>query len=197
MSVKIKYEVLDQFSPQDFSLFINYSMDKELFKQRLSEVAEWQLPKLSPSDIKEAGQRNRGRGRPSKESLYQQEHEEVFLDLFEGVNPTMPPELVKVRDQPTTCKDCGQICTQPPRREIKLYRNLPKHVDHWRTRCVECKRYQHPDTKEFSIQPGPACQVFLNWAKAQYSARTKKIKQEIKEDTGVIRKYPDTMDPYK
>ena len=65
---------------------------------------------------------------------------------------------------------------------------------------MECKRYQHPDTKQFTIQPGPACQVFLNWAKAQYSARMKKARQDatedaVIEDTGVIRKYPDTEDP--
>ena len=170
-------------------------MDKELFKQRLSEVAEWQQPKLTASDIKQAGQKSRGRGRPSKESLYQQEHEEVFLDLFEGINPTQQPELVRVLVQAVDCPDCGQHCPNGRRKEIKLYKNLPRHIDHWRTRCVECKLYQHPDTKEFSIQPGPACQVFLNWAKAQYSARMKKAKQEVKEDSGVIRKYPDTMNP--
>lgn len=176
MSVKIKYEVLDQFSPQHFSLFINYSMDKELFKQKLSEVAEWSLPKLSPSDIKEAGQRSRGRGRPTKESLYQEAHEVEFLDLFEGVNPTMPPELVKVRDQPTDCGDCGKACSQPPRREIKFYSH-PNHKPHWRERCLACRRYRHPDSGLFEIEPGPACQIFLNWAKHQYSLEKKQAKK--------------------
>ena len=175
-------------------------MDNELFKQKLSEVAEWKQPKLSVTDIKESQSKGRRRGRPSNEEQYQQEHEEVFLDLFEGINPTQQPELVRVLIQPIDCPDCGQHCPTGRRKEIKLYKNLPRHVDHWRTRCVECKRYQHPDTKEFTIQPGPACQVFLNWAKAQYSARIKKARQDAtqdthKEDTGVIRKYPDTQHP--
>jgi hypothetical protein len=63
-------------------------MDKELFKQKLSEVADWHIPKLNETDIKESKRKGRGRGRPSVEDLYQQEHQEVFLDLFNGINPT-------------------------------------------------------------------------------------------------------------
>ena len=173
-------------------------MDEKLFREKLSQVAEWQQPKLSASDIKESQRKGRGPGRPSQEERYQEEHEEVWLDLFEGVNPTQQPELVRVMITPVDCPDCGQHCPTGRRKELKLYRNLPKHVDHWRHRCVECKRYQHPDTGEFSIEPGPASQVFLNWAKAQYSAKRRQARQELKEpkeDTGVIRKYPDTLDP--
>lgn len=151
-------------------------MDKELFKQKLSEVAEWSLPKLSVSDIKEAGQRSRGRGRPTKESLYQDAHEVEFLDLFEGHNPTMAPELVKVKPQPANCQDCGQECTEAPRREIKKYAQ-PHHKTHWRERCLACKRYRHPETGLFDVPAGPACQIFLNWAKRQYSLEKKQAKK--------------------
>ena len=72
-------------------------MDDKKFKELLSQVADWQIPKLSQTEIKEARQRNRGRR--SNEELYQEEHEETFLELFEGHNPTMAPELLKVKNQ--------------------------------------------------------------------------------------------------
>ena len=38
--------------------FYNYVMDKELFKQKLSEVADWHIPKLAETDIKESKRKN-------------------------------------------------------------------------------------------------------------------------------------------
>jgi hypothetical protein len=154
-------------------------MDKELFKQRLSEVAEFRMPKLSPSDIKEAGQRARGRGRPTKEERYQEEHQEVFLDLFEGINPTQQPELVKVMIKPKDCDDCGQHLTVSREMQIKFYRGVPGHISHRRDRCVTCNRYRDPHTGLFTLPQGPACQVYLNWAKAEFSARNKQAKKDL------------------
>jgi hypothetical protein len=154
-------------------------MDKELFKQRLSEVAEFRMPKLSPSDIKEAGQRARGRGRPTKESLYQDLHEVEFLDLFQGHNPTMVAELVKVNIKPHDCEDCGQHLTVSREMQIKFYRAMPGHISHRRDRCVTCNRYRDPNTGEFTLPQGPACQVYLNWAKAEFSARNKQAKKDL------------------
>lgn len=154
-------------------------MDKELFKQRLSEVAEWQLPKLSPSDIKEAGQRARGRGRPTNEERYQDLHEAEFLDLFEGHNPTMAAELVRMNIKPKDCEDCGQHLTVSREMQIKFYRNMPGHIPHRRERCLNCNKYRDPHTGEFTLAQGPACQVYLNWAKAQFSARNKQAKKDL------------------
>jgi hypothetical protein len=163
-------------------------------------VAEWRQPKISISDVKRGEQKARGRGRPSSEELYQQEHEEVYAELFKGINPTHPPELVKMLIKPVDCEDCGRHCENGRQMEIKFYSATARHIAHRRTRCLVCNKYKDPNTGEFTLPQGPACQTFLNWAKGQYSLRNKKPPHEVKpqaskEDSGVIRKYPDTMDP--
>ncbi len=85
-------------------------MTKDELNLKLSEVAEFRMPKLTASDIKISKQKARGKGRPTKEWLYQEEHEEVFIDMFQGINPTHNPELVKVKIQAIDCEDCGDEC---------------------------------------------------------------------------------------
>jgi hypothetical protein len=174
-------------------------LTKEQLYLKMSEVAEFKMPKLSPSEIKISKQKQRGKGRPSLEEQYQDEHEEVFLDLFQGINPTHAPELVRVHIKPVDCEDCGRHCESGRQMEIKFYAATAKHIAHRRTRCLVCNRYKDPNTGEFTLPQGPACQTFLNWAKAEYTARNKKpvIKPEPESapDTGVITKYPDTQHP--
>jgi hypothetical protein len=151
-------------------------MDKDLYKEKLSQVAEWQIPKLTDTDMKLAQKALRGRGRPTKEEQYQDEHQEIFLDLFNGINPTMAPELTRVKIQNTTCEDCGKTCEKGCRKEIKFYKATPGHVAHRRVHCKNCGFYQNPETGVFDIKQGPACQIFLNWAKHQFSVRNKLTK---------------------
>ena len=148
-------------------------MTKDEIKQKLAEVAEFKMPKLSASDVKTSKQKARGKGRPTKEQLYQEEHEEVFLDIFKGINPTHTPELVKVNIKAKDCEDCGQHLTVSREMEIKFYKAVSNHVAHWRHRCKTCNKYRDPNTGEFTLPQGPACQTFLNWAKAEYTARKK------------------------
>jgi hypothetical protein len=50
-------------------------MDKQLFEQLLSEVADWEIPKLKEWEIKEAKKSARGKHKKTEEELYQIEHE--------------------------------------------------------------------------------------------------------------------------
>jgi hypothetical protein len=177
-------------------------MTKDELFQKLSEVAEFRMPKLTPSEIKISKQKAKGRGRPSAEELYQDEHEEVFLDMFQGINPTHTPELVKVHIKPVDCEDCGAHCPNGRQTEIKFYKAVPKHIAHRRTRCLVCNKYKDPNTGLYTLSQGPACQVFLNWAKAEFTARNKQAVPEVKPQASTepqceIRKYPDTLEPYK
>ena len=171
-------------------------MTKDEIRQKLAEVAEFKMPKLTKSDIKVSKQRSRGKGRPSNEELYQEEHEEVFLDMFEGINPTHSPELVKVHIQPVDCEDCGRHCENGRQTEIKFYKKAVGHIAHRRDRCVTCNKYRDPNTGEYTLPQGPACQVYLNWAKAQFNARNKSVKTETKlsqpsDDHCIITKYSE------
>jgi hypothetical protein len=176
-------------------------MTKDELRQKLLEVAEWRMPKLTASEMKISKQKIRGRGRPTSEELYQDEHEEVFLDLFQGINPTHTPELVKVNIKPVDCEDCGRHCENGRQMEIKFYYQQARHVAHRRTRCLVCNKYKDPYTGEFTLPQGPASQVFLNWASGENTAKNKKpvieTKPELIDHTGVITKYPDTMNSNK
>lgn len=156
---------------------INYIMENELFKQKLSEVADWEIPKLSPTDVREAKKRARGRGRPTNEELYEQEHEEVFLEIFQGVNPTHPAELKNLKICAVDCPDCGRHCSNGRREEIKYYPEVPGHVAHRRRRCLECNKYRDPEFGTWDLPQGPAAQRYLNWAKRQFVIR-KKLNKE-------------------
>jgi hypothetical protein len=83
-------------------------MDNKLFKQRLTEVAEWRIPKIKPT----ASERRARAGRPSKEEQYLELHEEAFIEMFAGENPTQALELVKVKRCAEDCEDCGRHCEQ-------------------------------------------------------------------------------------
>jgi hypothetical protein len=150
-------------------------MDPILFKQLLAEMAETEIPKVTGSgEIKSL----RGRGRPTAEEQYQEEHEEVFLEMFDGKNPTITPVVTKLKIKSLDCPDCGKNCPNGRQVEIKYYTGQPRHVNHQRMRCLECNMYRHPETKEFSVPQGPASAVYLAWAKHEFSVRNKQAKTE-------------------
>lgn len=168
-------------------------MDKELFKQKLSQVAEWQIPKLTDTDIREARKRATGRGRPTNEALYEQQHLEQFLEQYGGVNPTAPAELVKVKCQPVDCEHCGKFCENGRQTEIKQYESNKKR--HWREKCVTCNQFKNPWTGAFDLDPATACHkwnAFLRDTKGAYKTARNKA---LKETDVIIRSYPDTKEP--
>lgn len=134
-------------------------MDDEEFRQKLSEVAEWHIPKLTITDIRIAEQKKRGKGRPSNEELYQDEHEEIFLDLFNGINPTHGPEVTQIKRAAVTCEDCGNHCPNGRETEARLHKKNGKTA--WRQKCVTCSCFQNPFTGEFNLK-GTAASVKWN-----------------------------------
>jgi hypothetical protein len=152
-------------------------MDDEVFKQKLSEVAEWSVPKLKEWQVEQAKQKARGKGRPTSEDQYQEEHNKIFLEIFNGVNPTYAPEITKIKIQAVTCGDCGQICEQGRRTEIKFCGPGRNEMPYRKERCVECNLYRDPVTGEFSLSVAKATYVFAQHAKLLWleSKSAKKI----------------------
>lgn len=163
-------------------------MDDKLFRQLLSEVAEWQIPKLTATDIKLAEQKKRGKGRPTNEERYQDEHQEVFLDLFNGINPTYPPELVKTKVSATVCEDCGIHCPNGRKKEKKLYQTGTKK--NWREKCLTCEKSKNPFTGKFDLTLSQAPHVWTDFLKHRKGAYNTEKNQQIK-DSGIITFYPD------
>ena len=162
-------------------------MDDELFKKRLSEVAEWRIPKTITSTA--TGEPKRKRGRPTAEELYQREHEEVFLEIYEGVNPTYPPQLLKLKNQATTCEDCGEHCPNGRKKETKLYDTGGKK--NWRERCMTCQRSRNPFTGKFDLTFQEASFIWSDFLKERKGIYNTK-KNQAREDMGIITIHPDS-----
>lgn len=153
-------------------------MDKTKYLELLSQVAEWRIPPLSDTDVKESQRRQRGRGRPSQEELDQILHEQQFLDLHNGCNPTMAEELVSVKIQSVNCEDCGELCAQGRRLDIRLFPAQRNAIAHRRSRCMECGLYQHPETGAYTMPQRLAAGTYLGWAKRQFLLRKKPDKTQ-------------------
>ena len=129
-------------------------MDDKTFKEKLSEVADWEIPKVSSGgnaknpDTKKTG--------PKTYTLDEQQDEEVSDREYEielnpdGTNPTVRPKLLKVKTEPKPCEDCGIICEN---RTVTIRKYINQNYgDHWRKSCNECKRAYNPVTKCYDLE---------------------------------------------
>ena len=150
-------------------------MDNKLFKQRLTEVAEWRIPKIKPT----ASERRAGAGRPSKEEQYLEIHEEAFIEMFAGENPTQALELVKVKRCAEDCEDCGRHCEQG--RDLEN-RKFFTYEPHWRKRCLTCGMNQNPYTKKFDLNNTDASGVWNLFLRKIPTRRFTNIPEQFRED---------------
>lgn len=135
-------------------------MDDKTYKQRLSEVAEWKIPDTPRETSLNAKKK---RGRKSAEDEYMELREELFHEEFGGVNQTFPPMLLRVKVQPTTCDDCGDICPNGRQKEKKLYETGQGKARTWRERCLTCERAKNPFTGKFDLTPTEASRAWTNF----------------------------------
>lgn len=128
--------------------------DKE-FRRRLSEVAEWKIPETLTATT--TGEAKKKRGRKSAEDEYMELRETMFRDEFGGVNLTYPPMLTKVKVVPSICGDCGVVCPEGQKKEIKFYISPVKH---WKERCTTCDKVKNPETGKFDVESYLALSVY-------------------------------------
>ena len=119
-------------------------MDEEQYRRRLSEVAEWRIP-----EVKLTALEKKQRGRRSNEEQYQEKHEQAFMELFDGVNPTHPIQVDQVKTIAEICQDCGRVCETGRRQEYKLYTG--KKGSAWREKCLNCGFFKDPRNGRFNI----------------------------------------------
>lgn len=124
-------------------------MDDEEFRTRLSEVADWIIPDTPRETSVNA---KKTRGRKSHENVYCEMHEELFLEHFDGKNPSHAPMLVRVKRAAVNCEHCGQHCAKGRETEARIH--LANKKLHWRQRCVTCNLNKNPYTGEFDLRPG-------------------------------------------
>jgi hypothetical protein len=133
-------------------------MKDEEFKKKLSEVADWRIPQTITGTKDGDAKKPRKVGRPSAEDLYQEAMEREFLEATGGVNPTFPPQVIKVKNQSCICEDCGQFCENGRHKEKKIYDSNGKK--HWRERCITCQRCVDPYTGQYSLN---GTQASIKW----------------------------------
>lgn len=166
-------------------------MDDEEFRKRLSEVAEWRIPKTEKEQTIGAKKR---RGRKSNDELYMELREEIFHEEFDGINNTVPPMLVRVKVAGTICEDCGEYCPEGRHKEKKLYETGGKKNRHWRERCITCDRQCNPFTGKYDLTNQKASGVwagYLRETKGMYKtkgnmARAKVMKPEVKNNLSTV-----------
>ena len=161
-------------------------MKDEEFLAKLSEVALWKIPETIQEQTANARKK---RGRKTAEELYQEQHEQEFLEMFEGVNPSQAPMLLKVH-KACDCSDCGQHC--PNGRQLTLKRHKSNGKTHWRPRCDTCGFSQDPNTQEFNLDGTTSSVKWNNFLKDTKS--TYKTAANLKRSE-TIRIWPDTKRP--
>ena len=131
-------------------------MKEQVYKDKLAQVAEFVVPKIGGTgNIKPIR-----KSRKTKEEQYQEAHEQEFIDLFDGKNPTVHPVLTKILVQGCMCEDCGRFCEQGRKTEKKVY---PNNRPHWRERCITCNMNKNPYTGQYDLTNHEASAVWSNW----------------------------------
>jgi hypothetical protein len=176
-------------------------MDQKLFEQKLSEVADWKIPESLQETSANAKKK---RGRKSEEELYQEAHEEIFMEIHGGVNPTITPMLTNVKCQPVDCEDCGQHCPNGRHTEKEYYRT---NHGHWRERCRTCNKHKNPYTGDFDMSAQASPAIWTAYLKgSKKPAALRKILAEIEAkyntkiietETGYIKIYPEKSEQDK
>ena len=121
-------------------------MKDEEFKQKLAEVADWEIPK-TPRETSLSAKKKRGR--KSSDDAYMELCEEIFHEEFNGINPTYPLMLTRIKRCGCNCEDCGQYCPNGREKEAKLQKKGKKQV--WRQKCLTCGKSQDPFTGKFNL----------------------------------------------
>lgn len=132
-------------------------MDNEEFKQRLSQVSEWIIPEI---EVKKAVRKQIKAAKKNIQKEDDNDQEELFLDMFQGVNPTTPLAVIKLKIQPVDCEDCGKHCENGRRVEIKRYHTVESH---WRKSCVTCKMGQDPFTGNWDVPIAKLSTIWADW----------------------------------
>lgn len=131
-------------------------MDDQEFKQRLSQLCDWEYPDVGPID------------KDLREDRTLEKDRREFLEQNGGVNPTLAPKIIKIHHEPKPCEDCGRICAKPRRLDHKLIHSV---APHWRTFCNICKCNRHPVTGEFTLGNGQVNYVYQKYLNAKLKSR--------------------------
>lgn len=136
-------------------------MNNDEFLKRLSEVSEWHRPQTGPSGAASVNKRTQAKrsalhpGNITQAQLDLMTDEEA-QDYYDRLvawreaqpNPSVPPQIKRLKIAAVDCEDCGRHCPNGRRVESKV---CTTGQPHWRTQCHECELYRDPATGEFTL----------------------------------------------
>lgn len=137
-------------------------MDEILFRAKLTEVAEWDIPVVSSGgENKSPTDRRRGPVRLSEELEWDlNEDDAIGQPIQTGPNDSVPPRILKVKHTPIACDGCDRI-VEGRVVEMRLIQNP---VPHWREKCNICKKMKNPNNDVFELDGYNSGNVFRNYA---------------------------------
>jgi len=119
-------------------------MKPEDYLRKLSEIAEWEVPKIDEVD-------KARRTPPHLKKRTRYKTEEEYLESLNSLNPdfvqngrnlTMMPRIKRIKFELKACSlNCGQQVID--QKIEKSFHNWPQA--HWRTKCTNCQYYLHPE----------------------------------------------------
>lgn len=107
-------------------------MRDDEFKQKLSEVCEWEIPLTM-----EATEQGR--------TLRKKKLEDLGQNCY---NPTYPPKIKTLKHPQQNCEDCGKT-VEGRRKEITIYRQNTRSG--LKEKCLNCGLHKDPYTGEFCL----------------------------------------------
>lgn len=120
-------------------------MDQKEYLKRLSELVEWEIPTIGPKG-KVSTTRSKVKAISSEDIDWADEEEELELDP-DGPNATVPPRIVRFKNQLKACEDCDKIIDS----RVVTKRKLDYPVTHWREKC-SCGLHKDPNTGRFDLK---------------------------------------------
>lgn len=145
-------------------------MNNDEFLQRLTEVSEWHRPQMGPSGCVSGRRGHTAPPHPGViteadlEDMTDQQAQSYYEQLMAWrdcqPNETTRPVIMKLKFTPQPCPACSQELTEHRVVEHTVYQSGGRH---WRNRCKNCKKFQHPVTQEFSMTPAEARSTFFNY----------------------------------
>jgi hypothetical protein len=136
-------------------------MDENLFRAKLTEVAEWDIPLVSSGGA-DKKPTDRRRGPKSYEELEWEDNEEdsIGKEIKTGPNDSVPPRILKIKHEPKACEDCDRVVTDRVV-EIRIVSNPKPHL---REKCNACRKTRNPFTNEFDLEGFSSGNVFKSYA---------------------------------
>jgi hypothetical protein len=136
-------------------------MDENLFRAKLTQVADWDIPLVSSGgETKSPRDRRRGPKSYEEKEWELNEEEAIGEPIKTGPNDTVPPRILKVKHQPIPCDGCDRIVEG---RVVEL-RLIQNPAPHWREKCNYCKKMKNPNNDLFELDGYNSGNVFRNYA---------------------------------